>query len=343
MSDRGSVRFSLTIPRIVRRGETQPYKETFRIARHADELGFHAGYFGHHSFTPETRDPSAPFVVLGAIAAQTERLRLGTSIYLAALHHPVTTGEMVQQLDQLSGGRAICGVGVGYRPYEFEGLGREYADRGARLTESIEIWKKAWETGFYDHDGPHYRIPRLPVEPPVVQRPRPPIIVGGTSSGSIRRAARHGDGWFTLPMENLTKVKELVDRYRAEVAAVGGTPYVALLREAWVAESDALVEQQWLDRALEFHRYYWEAGTKGDEDDPILQRVAAGERVPYREFANERAIVGTPELCVEQLHRWHDAIDFDEVLLMLGGPREIDPFCRAMSIFATEVVPAFRA
>lgn len=79
---------------------------------------------------------------MGALAARTEKLRLGTGIYLAALHHPVNVIEQVSQLDQVSGGRAILGVGVGYRPYEYEGYNVDFHSRGRRLTESLQVMKK---------------------------------------------------------------------------------------------------------------------------------------------------------------------------------------------------------
>lgn len=338
------VRFSLTLPQIVDRTSSTPYAATFAFARHADALGFSTGYLGHHSFTPETGDASAPFVVLGAIAAQTEQLRLGTSIYLAALHHPISVAEQVQQLDQLSAGRVVLGVGVGYRPYEYEGFSLPFAERGRRLSEMISFWRNAWTSGSYAYQGRTFTVPDLPVEPPCRQQPHPPIRVGGTSPAAIRRAARLGDGWFSLPMEGLDYVRDLVDQYRAACRAVGREAYVVLMRQAWTAPTAAAVEEEWLDSALAFHRLYWKAstGTLGDKDDPVLQRVAAGERVPCEELARDRAIAGTPDFCVEQLLRWHAAIAFDEIELSFGrrNPRLLH---ESVGLFAREVVPAFTA
>src|SRR5262245_33625638 len=96
--------FSLTLPRYLQRGATDPYRRTYDFARTVEDLGYHGGFVGHHSFTPETKDPSAPFVLLSAIAARTERLRLGTGIFIAGLHHPVALCEQVSTLDQISNG-----------------------------------------------------------------------------------------------------------------------------------------------------------------------------------------------------------------------------------------------
>ena len=142
-----AVRFSTTLPRYLDPSATHPFEASYEYARLLDGLGYHAVYVGHHSFTPETRDPSAPFTFLAAVAARTERIRLGTGIYLGALHEPAATCEQVSTLDVISGGRAILGVGAGYRPYEFEGHHVPYAERGERLTEGLEVIRTAWLTG----------------------------------------------------------------------------------------------------------------------------------------------------------------------------------------------------
>jgi len=338
--------FSLTLPRYIDPGSPDPYRRTYDFARFAEELGYYGGFVGHHSFTPETRDPSAPFVLLSAIAARTERLRLGTGIYLAALHHPVAVCEQVSMLDQISGGRAVLGLGVGYRRYEFEGYDVPFAERGRRVSETVEILKRAWATGRYDYQGEIFSIPDLAVYPSAVQQPHPPIYIGGTSASAIDRAARLGDKWFSLPMENLAHVKALADQYRAACARYGTTARICLMREAWVAPTVADIEAEWLPRALAFHRYYWETGTRGDEHDPVLQRVGNGEDVSFEEFATDRAFAGTGSFVINEIQRWHEAIGFDEVCLIFATGREATSEAQlrgAVAAFAHDVMPAFSA
>lgn len=337
--------FSLTLPRYHDPGERAPYRRTYEFARHVEANGYYGGFVGHHAFTPETKDPSAPFVLLSAIAAHTEAIRLGTGVLIGALHHPVSTCEQVSTLDQISNGRAVLGLGTGYRPYEFEGYGSPFRQRGKRLSETIEILKNAWTTGNYRFDGEFFRFGDLAVYPQAVQQPHPPIYVGGTSPSAIDRAAKLGDTWFTLPMETLSVVAGLADHYRAACARYGTTPRICLMREGWVGESDREVEREWYARALSFHRYYWETGTRGDDHDPILQRVGTGQHVPYREFCRDRAFAGTPDVVVEEIRRWHEAIGFDEVCLIFATGREAttqEALTRATALFATEVMTHFR-
>jgi len=341
----GPIEFSLTLPRYQDLGERDPYRRTYEFAHHVESIGYAGGFVGHHSFTPETKDPSAPFVLLSAIAARTERLRLGTGVFLGALHHPVNICEQVSTLDQISNGRAVLGLGTGYRPYEFKAYGSPFGQRGRRLSETIEVLRNAWTTGSYRFDGEFFQFDDLEVYPPCVQRPHPPIYVGGTSEAAIQRAARLGDTRFTLPMETLPYVQNLADRYRAACATYGTTPRICLMREAWVGTSDEAVEREWFGRALSFHQYYWEAGTRGDHEDPVLQRAGEGQPVGYKEFSRDRAFAGTPDVVVPEIERWKAAIDFDEVCLIFATAREATDqatLTEAVTLFADEVMPAFR-
>ena len=124
------------------------------------------------------------------------------------------------------------------------------------------------------------------------------------------------------------------------------TPRICLMREAWVAPTVAGIEEEWLPRALAFHRYYWETGTRGDEGDPVLQRVGAGDHVGFEEFATDRAFAGPPAFVIEEIKRWHDAIGFDEVCLIFATGREAtseESLLRTVKLFADEVMPAFAA
>jgi probable F420-dependent oxidoreductase len=339
------IEFSLTLPRFHDPGERDPYRRTYEFAHHVEGIGYSAGFIGHHSFTPETKDTSAPFVLLSAIAARTESLRLGTGVYIGALHHPVNICEQVSTLDQISNGRAVLGLGTGYRPYEFEGYGSPFHSRGRRLSETIAILKQAWTSGNYRFDGEFFSFGDLELYPQCVQQPHPPIYVGGTSQSAIERAARLGDTWLTLPMETLPFVAELAARYRAACTKYGTTPRICLMREAWVGANDREVEDEWFGRALSFHRYYWETGTRGDIEDPVLQRVGTGQPVTYQEFCHDRAFAGTPQLVIDEIRRWHDAIGFDEVCLIFATGREATDqptLTRAVTLFAEEVMPAFR-
>ena len=335
------MKFSLMLPTFIDPGDPNPYRGTFEFAERVDQLGFHMGTFAHHSFTPDEIDPSAPFVLLGAVASRTEKLRLGSGIYLAALHHPVTVAEQAATLDQISGGRAVLGVGVGYREYEFEGYGVDFTRRGRRLEESLQIIRGAWADGRYGFDGEEFQVPDLPSHPQCVQQPHVPILVGGSAPAAVSRAARLGDGWYALPQEGLAQMKSQVDFYRDECRKAGREPYVCLMRNAWIASDAKTVEEEWLGAMIDFHNTYSDARAAGDSGDTVLERLLAGDAIGFEEYVEGRAIAGTPAMCITEIQRWQEAIAPDEFSLIFGGSTEQRRLQQAVDQFAGEVMPAF--
>jgi len=139
---------------------------------------------------------------LALMTAWTERVRVGTSVLLLPLYHPVVLAKQLADLDARSGGRLTVGVGVGGEfPAEFDAVGVPVAERGARTSESIEVLRALWRSasggGPVSHDGPFYRFPEVELRPVGAMRPGgPPIVVAGRKEAAMRRAARLGDGWM---------------------------------------------------------------------------------------------------------------------------------------------------
>src|SRR6185437_4385339 len=169
----------------------QLYRETLDQAVHAEELGFDSIWLSEHHFTDEGYLPCLP-AVLGTLAARTSRVRLGTAVLLAPLHHPLRLAEDLAVVDQLSGGRLDVGIAPGYKPDEFAVLGVPKAERGARTNETVEILRLAWAGERFSYAGKHFTFDDVIVAPPPVQPGGPPIWVGGSSLAAARRASRYG-------------------------------------------------------------------------------------------------------------------------------------------------------
>jgi probable F420-dependent oxidoreductase len=136
-----------------------------------------------------------PFSVLNYLAARTRTARLGTSVLILPMRNPMEVAAQVAELDRLSQGRVNFGVGVGWFREEFEALGYSFQDRGARADEGLSIVKALWTQDVTTVDGPTYRFTDAQMGPKPVQRPHPPIYIGGNSPAAIRRVARYGDVW----------------------------------------------------------------------------------------------------------------------------------------------------
>jgi probable F420-dependent oxidoreductase len=162
-----------------------------------------------------------PVTVLAAAAMCTERLRLGSSVFILGHRNPVVMAKMLTTIDTLSNGRLICGVGVGWWREEFAVLGVPFEARGRRANEMIQIFKTLWTDDNPHFDGEFYRFQDLGFAPKPVQKPHPPIWIGGHSDAALQRAVALGDGWHASAqspaqmrayLEQLRKIAEAARR-----------------------------------------------------------------------------------------------------------------------------------
>ncbi len=171
-------------------GITPPLVPEF--ARRIEAGGF-AGVWSLDRLVYENPDP---VTALAACAAVTSRVRLGTSVLLLPLHPPVVLAKQLATIDLLSNGRLILGVGIGGRPDDFSAASVPMARRGSRAAEAIQIMKQVWAGEPIRHRGTHFTIECGPVAPLPVQRPHPPIWMGGIQEPALRRIARIADGFI---------------------------------------------------------------------------------------------------------------------------------------------------
>jgi probable F420-dependent oxidoreductase len=173
-----------------------------------------------HPPVPPTTPVFDCFAYLSYLAGRTERVRLGTHVYLMGLRHPFVAARAVQTLDVVSGGRAEVGVGAGWLESECRAAGIDFGARGRRLDETLAVCKRLWTDPEVEHHGEFFEFEPVVFEPKPVQRPWPPIHVGGESEAALRRAAREGDGWIGLE-HTVASVKAPVARLRRLRAEAG--------------------------------------------------------------------------------------------------------------------------
>ena len=185
-------------------------KEAVEIARAADDLGYDGVGIPDHVVNletlstpyPYTRDGKRrweaftdwpdPWVLVGAMAQVTTRLKFVTTVYIPAMRDPYAAAKTIGTAAYLSDGRVELGIGVGWCEEEFDLLGQRFSRRGKRTDEMLRLFRALWEPGWTEFSGEFYTTPRLEMEP---TPPRIPIYVGGLSDVALRRAARN-DGWI---------------------------------------------------------------------------------------------------------------------------------------------------
>jgi len=184
------------------------------VAVQAEQLGFESVWVAEHLVFPteiRSRYPYTaegvppinpatplldPLLVLMQVAARTERIRLGTNVYILPLRHPLVVARMAMTLDVLSGGRLTFGVGLGWLAEEFDAVGVDFASRGARTREYVRAIRTLWTESEPTFAGQYVAFGPVKFEPKPLQRPHPPIVFGGESDAALRRAAALGDGWY---------------------------------------------------------------------------------------------------------------------------------------------------
>ena len=212
------------------------------VAVAADELGYESVWIPEHLvFTTDMADsrypgtpdgqppvpPETPLfdapVFLSAIAARTQQVLLGTYVYLFGLRHPFISARAFGTLDWLSGGRAIIGVGAGWLEGEWRAVGLDFASRGRRLDEAIDIAKRLWTEPVVEHAGEFYAFEQVCFQPKPISRPHPPILAGGEGARSLRRAVERCQGWISMP-HTLETATPQVNRLRQLLDAAGRPP-----------------------------------------------------------------------------------------------------------------------
>jgi len=206
----------------------------------AERLGFESVWLPEHliftakmSRSPhpgETHPPVPPetpifdaFAYLSYLAGVTERVRLGTHVYNLGLRHPFVAARAVQTLDIVSDGRVEFGIGASWLEEEWVAAELDFASRGRRVDEALEVCKRLWTEPDVSHDGEFFSFEGAVFEPKCVQSPYPPVLVGGESAPALRRAARAGNGWIGMNHDFASGAAQ-IDKLRGLLAAEDRDP-----------------------------------------------------------------------------------------------------------------------
>jgi probable F420-dependent oxidoreductase len=208
--------------------------------RKAEECGFESAWIGEHlimpveytsryPYSPDGRFPAPldvpfhdPMLALAFAAAVTSRIKLATGVFVVPLRNPITTAKSVASLDVLSNGRVIFGIGIGWFAEEFSKARASFDDRALRTREYIELMKALWTQEDPHYEGKTFSVSGVRFNPKPLQKPHPPVVVGGTSELAIKRAVRYGDGWYAVA-RSMDEAKSLIGQLRNQEHTAGRT------------------------------------------------------------------------------------------------------------------------
>jgi probable F420-dependent oxidoreductase len=313
--------------------------EVIAEAQLAEACGFDSCFFGEHHQDLDGFLPS-PLIVATAVAARTRTLRVGTSVVLLPLHHPVHLAEDVITLDLVSKGRVVLGVGIGYQADDFRAFAVPMEDRRARFEESVDILRLCWAGERFSFRGKHYTLEEVQVTPRPFQRPGPPLWIGASVPAAARRAGRIADGFVGTPSTGLANATRLAEVYKDAAREAGRPAEVVQMRDAWVAATRAEADAVYGPHVMTAYRYYWEHRLAEFASMP------ADTKFTLENLAPDRLILGDPETCVREFERWQKATGAGTFLLRLrhahsGGPPHAE-IMKAIRLFGERVLPYCR-
>ena len=236
------------------------------LAAALEQRGFDSVWAPEHSHIPLSRrtpfpgggdlpkkyyDAMDPFVALAAAAATTKTLMLGTGVCLVAQRDPIQTAKLVASIDQVSGGRFLFGIGNGWNQDEMENHGTEFVTRHKRARENIEAMQQIWTRDVAEYHGELVDFGPMNAWPKPVQKPHPPIYVGGAFPSSARRAIRYGDGWIPQAARGMYKeIADMIPEFRKMATEAGRDP-ASIAITVWFPRKDPEVLKRYIDLGVE--------------------------------------------------------------------------------------------
>jgi len=292
------------------------WESTRLIAEEAEGLGYDSLWLADHLMGQ--RPILECWTTLSALSSLTTRIRLGTMVLCNSYRNPALLAKMASTLDNASEGRVELGIGAGWKQEEYVAYGYEFpspAKRVRQLEEALIIIDRLWNESPASFEGKHFRILQAFCEPKPVQKPRIPITVGGTGEKlMLRLVAKYADrsNWWVCPKELFVKRTRILNEYCSKLRK---RPKIEKSATALVNIAES--QEQLVGNLKKFHR-------------------AEGSDKPYEEWLKQvsnRMISGTPEQCLEELHRY---VDLGTTYFMV---RPIDlPNTEGLKLFAEEIV-----
>jgi probable F420-dependent oxidoreductase len=334
--------FTGQIPKGSDRTFAKEYHDVVELTRLAETLGFDSVWVSEHHGSSDGYLPSC-LPLLATLAEATDHLLLGTGIVLTPFHHPLRLAEDAAVVDQISEGRLLLGLGLGWREEEFRMWGIPASERVRRTTETVEILRKAWTGERFSHEGKIFRFDDVLIKPKPFQEPGVPVYLGGMVEPAIKRAGRLGEGYIRS-RGNLESARQAL-AWAEEGARTAGKDAsglrFALLQNAFVWEEGDAWERVRDGVAHQLGVYAgWRAGTDTPER-PELQVMP-----PDEEELRAMTPSGDRHTVLRALRPLVETFgsrkEFDLVVRLHYPGMDLDTAARAVELFGEEVIPGLK-
>lgn len=331
----------------------QLYWEIQRQIEHADEVGFDVYSTIDHHFSQEFGISANPLALFCAAAQHTRRIRFRTALHVLPSKNPMELAGQIAAADIITGGRLECGVGRGHA-WLYHGLGIPITESKPRYDEALEILLRAWTEERFSYEGQFWQIHNARVVPRPLQKPHPPILVGGTSDSTSEFAGARGYGLFLPPLFPFAALERWVAIYRETCAKHGHTPHLIYLRPIYLGDDPVQIRRECEPYLLNFLAYNSKPIELICHSKEELQKAGYGfyttmtrealTKLSYDELVGQEwAFVGTPAQVIDKIGWLQERAGITEfdILANYGGTPHWQAL-KQQELFARQVMPAFR-
>ncbi len=338
-----------------RPGLTEPevFDEGFEQVDAAERWGLDAVWLAEIHFSPARSVLSAPLTIASAIAARTNKMKIGLAVQVLPLTNPLRLAEEAATVDQISRGRLIFGVGRSGFPRTYEAYGVPYAESRQRFAETLAIVKKAWTDTPFSYEGTWHSYTNVDLVPKPFQRPYPEIRVAANTVDTFPTLGEQGYSLFAaVRLGTLSELRPNLEIYRAAYKTAGHPGagqvflripvYIGETREAAIAEPEESIMSFYRRLGAQLEDSATRSGAR-----EIERRAERGQRlqtVSYEEALREKVAVGTPDMIVERLQGLREELGIDGILAELncGGLIPHERVLRSLRLLCEEVMPRFK-
>ena len=317
------------------------FDESLAQMKAAEELGLDAVWLAEIHFQKDRSVLSSPLVVAAALAACTQRIKIGIAVQVLPLSHPLRLAEDVATVDHLSKGRLEFGIGRSGLPGHYQGFNIPYSESRERFLERLEILTKAWTQDRFSHEGKYFQFRDVCAMPKPYQTPHPPIRMAATTEETYPLVGRMGLPIFVAPRTiSISELKGFIGGYDRGWAAAGhaGRGDIALSMPVYVAATERQAREEAEASTMHFFRTISEALKKLETRRATAERL--GE-ISYEDVLREQAIYGSPESVGDRLLALREELRFASLSAWMNCGSQI-PHQRvltSMRLFAERVAP----
>ncbi len=326
--------------------QAQAFDESFAQIMEAEEMGFDTVWLAEHHFSPERAVLASPMIIASAIAARTQRIRVGLAVQVLPLTNPLRVAEEAATVDHISKGRFDFGIGRSGLTRYYQGYNVPYAESRPRFLEALDIIMKAWQSDSFSHEGEYHSFHDVTVVPRPYQSPYPPVRVAVAGEETFPLVGKMGHPIFISANTPAASLKERVAMYIEGLSKSGhaGPPDIAVRVPVYVAETTGKAHGEPEASAMAAIRYAATELSKSAASEEVAERLRQSASIPYEDVLRDRVVFGTPDEVAERFRYFQENFGATGVVMEVnyGGQVPYDRVKNSLRLLAEEVMPRFK-